>query len=338
MALHPTTKKILQFILLFSLGFLLIWLVTRQVAGKKEEIINAFKNANYFWIAIASVISILSHVLRAQRWNYLLNPLGYHSKWYNSNGAVFIGYFANYGIPRSGELSRCSIIAKYDGVPFEKALGTVITERIIDFGLLIVIFLLSLIVQFNELIGLSNQYVFEPLSKKLKAFNQHPVLFGAVVIILFSIVLLFYLKRKKINAMLTGKFGNIIKGFADGLTSVKAVKNKAAFVGASFLIWLMYFLAQYITFFAFEGTSKLGFSECLVMLLFGTFGVIFTPGGLGAYQAILTGLLLYYNIDDVTAFAYPWLLWVLQLIVVAIIGTVSLIILPFLNKSQNGTK
>ena len=338
MALQPTTKKILQFILLFSLGFLLIWLVTRQVAGKKDEIFNAFKNANYFWIAIASVISILSHVLRAQRWNYLLNPLGYHSKWYNTNGAVFIGYFANYGIPRSGELSRCSIIAKYDGVPFEKALGTVITERIIDFILLIIIFLLSLIVQFNQLIGLSNQYVFHPLMNKLSAFKKHPVFFGVLIVFFILILLFLYLKRKKISALLTGKFGNIIKGFADGLTSVKEVKNKAAFIGSSFLIWLMYFLAQYFTFFAFEGTSKLGFSECLVMLLFGTFGVIFTPGGLGAYQAILTGLLLYYNIDDVTAFAYPWLLWVLQLIVVAIIGTTSLMILPFLNKSQSGTK
>jgi hypothetical protein len=338
MALNPTAKKTLQFTLLFSLGFLLIWLVTRQVAGKKDEIINAFKNANYFWIAIASLISILSHVIRAQRWNYLLNPLGYHSKWYNSNGAIFIGYFANYGIPRSGELSRCSIIAKYDGVPFEKALGTVITERIIDFILLIIIFLLSLIVQFKELIGLSNQYVFGPLSIKLNAFKQQPILFGIVIFICIASMFFLYLKRKKINSLLTGKFGNIIKGFADGLTSVKQVKNKIAFVGASFLIWLMYFLAQYVTFFAFDATSNLGLSECLVMLLFGTFGVIFTPGGLGAYQAILTGLLLYYHIDDVTAFAYPWLLWVLQLIVVAIIGTFSLVLLPFLNKSANGAK
>ncbi len=338
MALKKSTKKIIQFTLLFALGFLLVWLVTKQVAGKKDEIIKAFKSANYFWIGIACIMSIVSHIIRAQRWNNLLNPMGYHSKWYNANGAIFIGYFANYGIPRSGELSRCTIIAKYDNVPFEKALGTVITERIIDFILLFVIFIFSLIVQFKELIGLSNQYIFFPLTEKLNSFKKNQVLFWICILFVFASIVILYLKRKKINELLKGKFGNILKGFKDGLISVKEVKNKTLFISTSIAIWLMYLLTQYVTFFAFEGTSKLGLSECLVMLLFGTFGVIFTPGGLGAYQAILTGILLYYKIDDVTAFAYPWLLWAVQLIVVAIIGSVSLIALPFLNKTEDESK
>jgi hypothetical protein len=338
MALKKSTKKIIQFTLLFSLGFLLIWLVTKQVAGKKAEIIQAFRSADYFWIGIACVMSILSHIIRAQRWNNLLNPMGYHSKWYNTNGAIFIGYFANYGIPRSGEISRCTIIAKYDNVPFEKALGTVITERIIDFIILFVIFIISLFVQFKELIGLSNQYIFFPLIEKLNAFKKNQILFWICILIFFATIFILYIKRKKINNLLKGKFGNLLKGFKDGLISVTEVKNKTVFISSSIAIWLMYLLTQYVTFFAFEGTSKLGFSECLVMLLFGTFGVIFTPGGLGAYQAILTGILLYYKIDDVTAFAYPWLLWVVQLIVVAILGSVSLIALPFLNKSEDESK
>ena len=120
--MNPKTKKILQFVILLALGVLLVWLVFRQVGDKKEEIFTAFKNANYFWVAMAGLVSILGHVIRAYRWNYLLEPMGYRSKPKNANGAVFIGYLANYGLPRMGELTRCTVVAKYDKIPFEKAL------------------------------------------------------------------------------------------------------------------------------------------------------------------------------------------------------------------------
>src|ERR1700752_4890083 len=109
---------------------------------------------------MSGLVSILGHVIRAYRGKYLLEPMGYKSRFWNANGAVFIGYLFNYGIPRSGELSRCTIVAKYDKIPFEKALGTVITERIIDFFLLLLVFGLTLLFQFNELIGLADKYIF----------------------------------------------------------------------------------------------------------------------------------------------------------------------------------
>lgn len=335
MALSKTTKTIIQFVILLSLGVLLVWLVSRQVADKKEDIIKAFKNANYFWVFVSGVIAFLSHVIRAARWNSLFEPLGYKSKWYNAFGAVYISYFANYGIPRSGELSRCTVVAKYDKIPFEKALGTVVTERIVDFALLLLVFFLTLLFQFNELIGLSNEHIFIPLKKKLHIFYDKPILGIIVITVLISGALGLFLLRKKIKAKLTGKFGNIIKGFGGGLTSVKEVKNKPMFIASSLGIWLMYFFSQYACFFAFDETARLGMSECLTLLLFGTFGVIFTPGGLGAYHYILTSILLYYNIGDITSFAYPWILWTTQLLVIALFGTISLIALPILNKNNN---
>ena len=135
MAARNTKSLKLQFVVLLSIGiFLLIWLSIRQITPKeKEEIIHAFETANYFWIVVAIVISFLGLFLRAYRWNYLLNPLGYNINLVNATCHVIVGYFANYGIPRMGEISRCTLASKYDKVPFEVAFGTVITERIIDF-------------------------------------------------------------------------------------------------------------------------------------------------------------------------------------------------------------
>lgn len=336
MALSKNTKTIIQFVVLLAVGALLVWLVTRQVADKKQEIFDAFANANYFWVIVSALISLGSHALRAYRWNSLLNPIGYHAKWYNAFGAVFIGYFANYGIPRSGELSRCTVVAKYDKIPFEKALGTVITERIIDFFLLLLVFFLTLLFQFSELKGLVNKYILTPeLRIKLHHLVEKPLILIVVGVLGISFFVLLWLMRKKIQNKLSGKFGEIIKGFAGGLTSVKEVKNKFLFVLNSVGIWAMYLFSMYACFFAFKETSSLGLSEGLVLILFGTFGIIFTPGGLGAYHAIITSVLIYYNIGDVCAFAYPWIVWTSQLLVIAFLGTISLFILPILNKNNN---
>jgi len=122
----------------------MIWLSLKSVAPYKNDVINAFKGANYVWVIISLIISMFSHFLRAYRWNYLLNPLGHKVGLLNSNCYVFVCYFANYGIPRMGEISRCTLAAKYDKVPFEVALGTVITERIVDTLVFVVISVLTL--------------------------------------------------------------------------------------------------------------------------------------------------------------------------------------------------
>jgi len=281
------------------------------------------------------IVSLLSHFLRAYRWNYLLKPAGYTVKTSNAVGAVLVGYFANYGLPRMGEITRCTLVTRYDKVPFEIALGTVITERIIDTLLLLVIFVLTLFAQFTQLKDLAASYIFTPLTNKLGSMAQNPIQLIILIVILSAIVIGFLLVRKRISKMLTGKFGNIIKGFGKGLSSVKDVEHKFQFIVLSFAIWTCYFYALYFCLKAFDGTALLGHSEGLVLLLFGTFGVVFSPGGLGAYQAIITGLLITtYGVEKISAVAMPWMAWTSQFILIVLLGILSLIILPLINKTK----
>ncbi len=334
--MNKSTKSIIQFTVLLGVGILLAWLSIKSVWGERDKIADSFATANYFWVGVSIAIAFLSHYLRAFRWNYLLKPLGYSVKPANALGAVLVGYFANYGLPRMGELTRCTLVTKYDDVPFEVALGTVITERIVDMLLLVAIFVLTLFAQFSQLKTLAVEYIVDPLMGKLSGISAQPVKF----IILISLVIIafigFMLIRKRLAKALTGKFGNIIKGFGNGLSSVKDIDKKFQFIALSIAIWASYFYSLYACFFAFAGTSDLGHSECLVLLLFGTFGVVFSPGGLGAYPAIITALLTAtYHVEIISAVAFPWMAWTSQFILVVVLGIISLILLPIINKNKS---
>lgn len=332
--MNKSTKSIIQFIVLLGVGILLVWLSFRSVWTEKEKILDSFKSANYFWVGISVLISFFSHFLRAYRWNYLLKPAGYSVKSTNALGAVLVGYFANYGLPRMGEITRCTLVTKYDDVPFEVALGTVITERIVDMLLLISIFFLTLFAQFSQLKELTVTYLYDPLMLKLHGISEHPTKFIILISILLVGAIALFVIRKKISGLLKGKFGNIIKGFAKGLSSVKDIDKKFQFIALSIAIWASYFYSLYVCFFAFEGTANLGHSECLAILLFGTLGVVFSPGGLGAYPAIVTALLTYYGIEQISAFSFPWMTWTSQFILIVVLGLLSLILLPIINKSK----
>ncbi|MDI1353918.1 MAG: lysylphosphatidylglycerol synthase transmembrane domain-containing protein [bacterium] len=329
-------RSIIQFVVLLGIGILLIWLSVKQVAPQKDNIYEAFKNANYFWIFAGMAISFMSHFLRAYRWNHLLKPLGYKVNLANATCYVLVGYFANYGIPRMGEVTRCTLAARYDKVPFEAGFGTVITERIVDFFLFLLIFVLTLAFQFSELIGLANELIFDKVGALVAGLGKSPVKMLLLVGGAFALIAVFFLLRKKFSALLKGKLGGILKGMAEGIGSIRKMEKPLQFILLSLLIWACYFYSLYVCFFALDGTSHLGQKECLTLLLFGTFGVIFSPGGLGAYPAIVGGILLYtFHIDTASSFALPWLSWTSQFVLIVVLGIISLIFLPVYNRNRH---
>lgn len=334
--MKKSTKTIVQFIILLSIGLLLVWLSLKQVAPQKDNIINAFKNANYLWVVVSMLVSLLSHMLRAYRWNYLLKPLKHKVKFMNANAHVLVGYFANYGIPRMGEITRCTLASKYDQVPFEVGFGTVITERIIDFLLFVLIFFLTLTFQFSNLIGLANDLIFSKVSDKIQNLTDSPTLLVILLLAIAGFVTAFVLYRKKIGSLLKGKLGGMIKGLGEGIGSIRKLEKPFEFIILSLLIWTCYLYSLYLCFFAIPGTSSLGLGEALTLLLFGTFGVMFSPGGLGAYPLILSGILVNtYHVDEVSSFAFPWLAWSSQFILIVVLGIISLIVLPLINKKHH---
>ena len=328
--------NILKFLFFLGLGVLLVWLAIHNKTEKERiEIIESICQANYFWIGISILASLLSHYIRAVRWKLLLRPLGYNPKTSNTFFAVMIGYLANFAIYRMGEVTRCGLLTRYEKVPFTIGFGTVIAERALDMICLIILFFAILGIEFDRILGIANHFIFDPLSNLLRSLMQNQTF---VIIALISLVIIagaFLYFRKKIQALISGKAKGFIKGLWDGLLSVKNVDKPVLFIAHTVLIWLMYILVVYTCFFAFEGTAHLTFMVAVVIVVFGSLGVIATPGGTGAYQIIVINILMtVYLVDNTSANAFAWAVWTAQFALILLMGLLSLIFLAILNKGS----
>jgi len=334
--LNPKIKSALQLILFSAIGVGLVWLSVHNIPDKDIETTKqSFKDANYTIVIISALISILAHVIRAWRWDMLMKPIGHRISFKNSFAGVMIGYMVNYAVPRAGELSRCGVAAKYEKIPFAAALGTVITERIIDLILLMLLFFITLAVQFNELIGLTNIYVMQPLSAKFGGLLHNTLYLVILIVGVLAFVGVLFALRNKIKSLFTGKIGGLLKSFGDGLKSIKDLEKPGLFILQSFLIWAMYFLSLYVCLFCFDETKTLGIKPALAFMLFTSIGVMVSPGGIGAYQIIGTQILLFYQVVNGVAVAFPWIVWGVQFIAIIIIGGLCFLFLPLLNSNKH---
>lgn len=152
-----------------SLGVLLLWLILRN--QNLELIGSNLKKANYFWASMVLIFGFISNVHRSLRWNMLLEPMGYKPKIYNTFIAVLIGYFANLGLPRMGEVVRCSILNRYEKVPLDKSFGTVVTERILDVFSLLICLRIVLIFEFDRVSNVFYEFILNPILNKAKALT-----------------------------------------------------------------------------------------------------------------------------------------------------------------------
>jgi hypothetical protein len=326
----------LQLVLFAAIGVGLVWLSIHNIPDKDIETTKqSFKNADYTIVILSALIGMVAHVVRAWRWNMLMEPIGHSISFKNSFAGVMIGYVVNYAVPRAGELSRCGVASKYEKIPFPAALGTVITERIVDVILLLLLFFITLAVQFTELTGLTNLYVVQPLSAKLGGLLHNKMYLAILVVGLLAFVSVLFLLRNKIKSLFTGKIGGLLKSFADGIKSIKDLKRPWLFVFQSVSIWVLYFLSLYVCFFCFPETSVLGIKPALSVMLFGTIGVMVSPGGIGAYQLIATQVLVYYSVANGVAVAFPWITWGVQFIAILIIGGLCFLFLPLLNNNKS---
>ncbi len=316
-------KKISFIALPIAFGVFLIWYsFSHFKPGDFESIKNSFRTANYWWVLLSVVFGILSHLSRAYRWQFLLEPLGYKPRFANSVMTVLIGYLLNLLVPRSGEFARAASIKKYENIPFEKAFGTIVAERIADVIMLGIIMGIAFLLQ-TELLA---SYLFPENSESGYIF-KFGVLIALPIIGYFTYRIL---KRSKSNFIL--KAIHFFKGLLDGIKSIKKMKKKGAFIFHTVFIWLMYVLMFYTVTFALPETSNLPFTAIIVGFVVGGLSMALTNGGLGSYPVFVASALILYHIDNNPARAFGWIMWTSQTLMVVVFGGLSFIFIPIYNK------
>ena len=336
--MNSKLKNIIRFSLFLGIGIFFIWIFLRNLTpDQKKEILLSMKDANYFWIVLAIPIGVLAHYMRAIRWKMLIEPLGYNPGNRNMFFAVFIGYFANLALPRLGEVSRCTVLTRYENVPFNKSFGTVITERTIDMIIFIILFFLNLVLQAERLTGYIEDHIYAPIQAKL---NLGFDLSGSLSILAISFLVLFgiifLLFRKKIIANKWYiKIKQMVLGFLEGMKTVLKVRNLGLFAFYSVAIWALYLVMAYIVFFSMAASSGLGIDAGLAVLVFGSIGIMVVQGGIGIYPAIVAETLILYGVSNTQGYALGWLIWSSQTLTIVLVGIISMILLPILNNHKH---
>ena len=310
-------KKVLKIVLPLALGSFLVWYSLSDIS--LEILGNYFKEANYGFIFLGLFFGILSHLSRAYRWKFMLEPLGFKPKFINSILAVLVGYLVNLAIPRAGEISRATVMTNYEKIPFEKAFGTIVAERIADLIMMLSIIAFTLFVQFD--------FIYDLLSKN---FNPLKIGIGLVVLIVGFYIFTSFVKKATSGFLL--KIKTFISGLIEGVTSIFKMKNKWAFIFHTVFIWAMYVAMFWATIPAIEGLN-LPFGGILIGFIAGGFSIAATNGGIGLYPIAVAGALALFNVPTETATAFGWIMWTAQTAMIVVFGGLAFLLLPIYNKN-----
>jgi glycosyltransferase 2 family protein len=324
-------KTIITYLLTFGLCGFLLWLSVKNLTSEQiHSIREAISKANFVLIIPIVVMGILSHWSRAKRWRYLMQPLGYKPSTANTMFAIMIGYFANLVLPRFGEVLKCTILARYEKVPADKLVGTIITERAFDVLCLLIVFAITFLIQIDFSIG----YLESLWSRSQQNSSGHQTLY--VVLGIFAVLLfVFFLLRKRIaHSAFFQKIKGIFSNIWSGIMSFRTMENKAGFVFHTIFIWAMYFGMILIGFQCLEATQGLGIKPSFSVLSFGSVGMIVTPGGIGAYILIVNEIVQLYGIDEIHSNAVSWIVWLVPTAILVAGGAISLLLLPLYNKER----
>ena len=323
--MNKKIKKTLFIVLPIALGVFLIWnFLGRLSAEDKTAIVNSFKTANYWWVVLSLLFGILSHLSRAYRWQFLLEPMGYKPAFANSTMTVLMAYLVNLVMPRAGDVARGTAISKYEKIPFEKAIGTIVAERIADVLMLFSIIGLAFVLQ-AELIG---SYLF-----KDKDSNNTFTYIILVVLLIGGLVFLKLIQRATKGFLLKVKI--FVNGLIEGASSIFKMKKKWAFIFHTRFIWVMYVLMFYVVTFALPETTHLPFEAIIVGFVVGALSMALTNGGLGTYPLFVASALIIYEIDLNPARAFGWIMWTAQTLMVIVFGGISFLLLPIYNKNKS---
>ena len=287
-----------------------------------------FHEMNIWWLVASLVPITLSHIMRGLRWLITLEPLGYRPKKGDCIDSIFIAYASNVVIPRVGEVSRCAVLAKYDKVPFSKALGTLVAERLVDMLLVLIFVCVMLLTQFDVFLSLFAETGTN--EESLSALLISPKTYVIIGIgVLMCLLLWIGLKKTTLYA----KIRQTVRGFVDGLLSLRTMRRKGLFMLYTIGIWVGYFLEFYIAFFCFPFTAELGVVQALVIFAAISLAIIIpTPNGAGPWHFVVISMMMLYGVSEVGASSFALIVHTFQTLGVMLLGAYGWVALQMRNK------
>lgn len=327
-------KSILKYLLTLLIALLLLWYVFRDI--DLGTLYQKVKKADFTFVYISVIFSLISHYLRGYRWTLLLRPIGYKVSTNRAFIAVMVGYFANLLLPRMGEVTRCAILKKTDNVAIPASFGSVISERILDFMILMMVVIVTIIIEFRTL----KDFLTSLVASWMEHLNAYVYLVAGGILVILILAGIFFYRKHHIQIKTSAFYKRLrplVFDLINGLNSIRRMKEKTAFFVSTLIIWLLYYWMSYIIVFSFPETSGLNLLAGLSILMAGGLGMAApVQGGIGTYHAFVGGVLMLYGISKEDGVLFATLLHTSQFISIVFFGGISFIISLFLRKNPNG--
>lgn len=327
--LKKRINKAIQIILPVLLGIaILVWTYYDFDFSRVSEVF--FGGMNHWWMLFSLVFGVTAQLFRGWRWALTLEPLGERPRKTNCVYAVFICYAANLVVPRLGEVSRCGILTKYEGISFAKSLGTVVTERLIDTLCILLLTGTTILLQ-SSMFSRFFRETGTDVTFIRHLFTSTNFFITLLCLGALGILVLLLLRHLSIYSRLKRIVGDIWQG----CLSLRYIRHKWLFALYTIGIWGSYFLHFYVAFFAFDFSAGLGMMSALVMFVVGSIAVIVpTPNGAGPWHFVIITLMMMYGVTKGDAGAFALLVHGIQTFLLILLGIYGLAALPLANKKQ----
>ncbi|MCE7041232.1 lysylphosphatidylglycerol synthase transmembrane domain-containing protein [Dyadobacter sp. CY312] len=319
-------KSALRYIISLGLAGGLIWFAFKDI--DLVDMLDRFARSDWRWIALSCALLLLAHVIRAWRWNMLMEPLGYKPGLFNSSISVLTGYFANYIVPRMGEVTRCGTLYKLERVPVNLSFGTVVAERIFDVIILLVMIGLNFILEFERL----SKFFTDFFTSKVPSGNGvllTIMIFGLIAVAGAGVYIFKNkgLRDKLQNNALIQKVILFAQGMLEGLLSVRKLSSPGLFIFSTIAIWVLYYLVSYVLFFCIPETSSLGLLAGLTLLVVGSIGMAApVQGGLGAYHMLVGSVMVLYGLTYKDGITLATFIHGAQMLFMLVVGALAFLI------------
>jgi len=330
---------ILKTALFVGLGILFIWLSVKDLS--KEDIHMIFSSMalvnnpqGWLFIGLSVLAIVAADLIRAARAELLLKSIHYRPRFSMMFYSVMVCYIANLALPRLGEILRCTFLQRYENIPFQKSLGTVILERAVDvvcwLFLLIIALLLNNGLLSNLIVDQSQQLTLEEwFAQKGLSYVGNYLLYIIIGVVVLLIVVIRLTRNWWSKRPALVKVADFFKGIWRGFVSIKDIPNPWHFVFWTVAMWVSYYLGVYLFFHALPYLQHIGPGAAFTVLIFGTIAFMISQGGLGAYPLITAGIVMLYGISYTQGLAAGWIGWILQTAVSLVLGLFSLIATSF---------
>jgi glycosyltransferase 2 family protein len=325
-------KKMYQSVIFLIIGVVLFWLVYKDT--NIDELYKESQKFKWFWLVASILFNLLSQALRAIRWKLLFAPIQYQPKTYNLLLSGVILVFTNLIIPRGGEISRLWVVNKYEKVPFSKLFGVALVERLTDFVILIILFLILLIWQF----GLISDVLSLP-QFNIRDISPERILMITGAAIALLAILWFVLKRIHFSNRIQQKIKQTKNDIYQGITSFSHLKNKFWYILVSLFVYVAWFLVVYVLLFAYPPTGHLTFKNAAFIYGLATLAFLLPiQAGMGAWHFVVIQCLLLFNIEPEQGKAFSLVAHAMANLIYLPLGAMAFALLPLVNQSGDKKK